>query len=157
MACGLPMEAGEIQPRRQTLPEILPQPDMTLSTQEVLSGLQNDEITLLDVRAESRYQGESEPIDSLAGHIPGAVNYPMQSNLTEDNRFKSENELKSQFRLLLGKQDTALVVNMCGSGVTACQNLFAMELVGLKGARLYVGSWSEWIRDPLRPVVQGAR
>jgi len=157
MASGLPMESGEVRTRRQNLPDVLPQADMTLSTRDVMSGLQCEEITLLDVRAKSRFQGEAEPIDSLAGHIPGALNYPMQNNLAEGNRFKTENELKSQFRPLIGKQDPARVVNMCGSGVTACQNIFAMELAGLQGARLYVGSWSEWIRDPLRPVVQGAR
>ena len=157
MASGLMMESGEVRTRRQELPDVLPQAEMTLTTQDVVSGLQDKVITLVDVRAESRFQGEAEPIDSLAGHIPGALNYPMQNNLAEGYRFKSENELKSQFRPVTGKQDPSRVVSMCGSGVTACQNIFAMELAGLTGSRLYVGSWSEWIRDPLRPAVQGAR
>ena len=122
----------------------------------MLVGLENEEIQLLDARAERRFSGLEEPIDTVAGHIPGAMNHPFERNLVDGTHFRSSAELKSLFRHALGKKDPSRIVHMCGSGVTACQNLFAMELCGIEGARVYVGSWSEWIRDPARPVVRGS-
>ncbi len=113
-------------------------------------------IRLIDARAAERFRGEQEPIDPVAGHIPGAVNRFWKSNLEADGRFKSPEKLRAEFEPLLTGINPAQVVHSCGSGVTACHNLFAMELAGLEGARLYPGSWSEWCADPSRPVARGA-
>ncbi len=109
---------------------------------------------LVDARAPERFRGEEEPLDRVAGHVPGAVNRPFALNL-EDGRFKSPVALAAEFRALLGEHAPADVVVMCGSGVTACHHLLAMERAGLKGARLYPGSWSGWIADPARRVATG--
>jgi thiosulfate/3-mercaptopyruvate sulfurtransferase len=99
---------------------------------------------LVDARAADRYRGEVEPIDPVAGHIPGAMNRPFMSNLNEKGRFKSASELQAEFLELLGDADPASVVHTCGSGISACHNLLAMEAAGLAGSALYPGSWSEW-------------
>lgn len=109
---------------------------------------------LLDARAAERFRGEVEPIDPVAGHVPGAVNRPYASNL-RDGRFKPAAELAGEFTALLGGRDPRDVVAMCGSGVTACHLLLAMAHAGLPGGRLYAGSWSGWIADPARPVATG--
>lgn len=109
---------------------------------------------LVDARAPARFRGEEEPIDRVAGHVPGAVNRPVAANMAE-GRFKSPMQLADEFRALLGGRDPADAVMMCGSGVTACHNLLAMERAGLKGAKLFTGSWSGWIEDPSRPVATG--
>ena len=114
------------------------------------------DVVLLDARAAERFRGEVEPIDPVAGHVPGARNRPLQHNLDERGGFLPASELQRQFLALLGGARPRQVVHMCGSGVTACHNLLAMEHAGLHGARLYAGSWSEWIRDPARPVARGA-
>ena len=106
---------------------------------------------LLDARAAARYRGEEELIDRLAGHVPGAVNRPYADNLVED-RFKPAAQLADEYRALLDGHDPGDAIVMCGSGVTACHVLLAMERAGLRGARLYAGSWSGWIADPDRPV-----
>lgn len=106
---------------------------------------------LLDARAPARYRGEQEPIDPVAGHIPGALNRFSNDNVLADGTFKPATALKSEFAAVLGARKPAQVVNYCGSGVSACHNLLAMEIAGLPGARLYPGSWSEWIADPSRP------
>ena len=111
---------------------------------------------LLDARAAERFRGEQEPIDAVAGHVPGAVNLPYLGNISGDGRFKSAEALRTRFMAALDGAAPAETVCMCGSGVTACHNLLAMEVVGLSGGRLYAGSWSEWIRDPSRPVARGA-
>lgn len=111
---------------------------------------------LLDARGAARYRGEMEPIDPVAGHIPGALNLPTESNLAADGCFLPAAALRTRFAALLGERPAATVVHSCGSGVTACHNLLAMEVAGLSGSRLYAGSWSEWIRDPQRPVATGA-
>ena len=108
-------------------------------------------IRLLDARAPERFQGKTEPIDPVAGHIPGAINRFWKDNLSEDGRFKPPAQLRAEFDALLGA-DAERAVHMCGSGVTACHNAFAMELAGLAGGRLYPGSWSEWCSDKSRPV-----
>jgi thiosulfate/3-mercaptopyruvate sulfurtransferase len=110
---------------------------------------------LLDARAPARYRGEQEPIDPVAGRIPGALNRFNMDNVRGDGRFKSPDELKRDFQQVLGAHAPTEVVNYCGSGVAACHNLLAMELAGLKGGKLYAGSWSEWQADPSRPREKG--
>ncbi len=109
---------------------------------------------LLDARAAPRFRGEDEVLDRVAGHVPGAVNRPYSQNLVE-GRFKTPMQLAEEFRALLGARAPADVVAMCGSGVTACHNLLAMERAGFKGAGLYTGSWSGWISDVSRPIATG--
>lgn len=110
---------------------------------------------VIDARPGERYRGEVEPIDPVAGHIPGALNRPWGTNLREDGRFKPAPVLRAEFDALLGGCAPQAVVNSCGSGVSACHNLLAMAHAGLPGAALYGGSWSEWIADPSRPVRTG--
>ncbi|HEY0143443.1 MAG TPA: sulfurtransferase [Thermoanaerobaculia bacterium] len=110
---------------------------------------------ILDVRSAERYRGETEPIDPVAGHIPGALNLPFTRNLA-NGRFKSPNELRAQYEQFLGDTDPDRLVVHCGSGITACHTLLALEAAGLEGASLYVGSWSEWCRNEDRPK-QNAR
>jgi thiosulfate/3-mercaptopyruvate sulfurtransferase len=107
---------------------------------------------VVDARAPERYRGEVEPLDRVAGHIPGAVNRFLQSNLQPDGRFKDAGALRAEFDALLAGRDPSQVVHQCGSGVSACANLLAMEHAGLRGSALYPGSWSEWSSDPARPV-----
>ncbi|MBN9463920.1 MAG: sulfurtransferase [Burkholderiales bacterium] len=123
----------------------------------VLAGLGDAHRLVVDARAPERYRGEVEPLDPVAGHIPGAVNRPFQDNLRPDGRFKPAAELHREFAALLDGHDPASLVHHCGSGVSACHNLLAMELAGLPGGALYPGSWSEWCADPARPVATGAR
>ncbi len=129
--------------------------DRWLTVGQVQAGLTDSSILLLDVRAEERFRGEQEPIDPVAGHVPGAVNRPFSNNLSEDGRFLPSQDLRRQFQQRLGRYRPEQLVHMCGSGVNACQSLLAMEIAGLTGSRLYAGSWSEWIRDPGRPVATG--
>ncbi len=110
---------------------------------------------IVDARGEERFTGEREPFDSVAGHIPGAINAPFEDNLAPGGTFLTREDLGEHFRALLKGRHHGEVVHSCGSGVTACHNLLAMEHAGLRGARLYAGSWSEWIRDPARPVATG--
>jgi thiosulfate/3-mercaptopyruvate sulfurtransferase len=109
---------------------------------------------LLDVRAPERYAGRSEPIDPVAGHIPGAVNVPLAGNLDAHGCLLTAAALRERYRPYCHTQDASHIVIMCGSGVTACHSLLALEHAGLHGARLYAGSWSEWIRDPRRPTAK---
>ncbi len=110
---------------------------------------------LVDARAAARFRGEEEPLDKVAGHVPGAVNRPYADNMA-GGRFKPPMQLADEYRALLAGRDPSDVVVMCGSGVTACHNLLAMERAGLRGARLFTGSWSGWLADPRRPVATGA-
>jgi thiosulfate/3-mercaptopyruvate sulfurtransferase len=107
---------------------------------------------VIDARAAERYRGEVEPIDPIAGHIPGAVNRPFLTNLRPDGRFKPAPFLRKEFDELLAGRSVDTVVNQCGSGVTACHNILAMTHAGLPGANLYPGSWSEWCADTSRPI-----
>ena len=109
---------------------------------------------LVDARATDRFRGENEMIDRIAGHVPGAVSRPYAENLV-DGRFKAPMQLADEFRALLGGKSPDEVMVMCGSGVTACHHLLAMERAGLRGARLFTGSWSGWISDPSRPIATG--
>jgi thiosulfate/3-mercaptopyruvate sulfurtransferase len=122
----------------------------------VLANLDDHRLTVLDARAPERFSGAVEPMDPVAGHIPGAVNRPFKLNLQADGRFKSPATLREEFESLLGDRLDRGIVHQCGSGITACHNLFAMELAGLRGSALYPGSWSEWCSDPARPVAKGA-
>jgi len=112
-------------------------------------------LRLIDARAPERFRGEVEPLDTKAGHIPGASNRLFKNNLQDDGRFKPAEQLRQEFDSLLAPYAPAEVVHQCGSGVTACHNLLAMEHAGLTGSQLYPGSWSEWSSDPARPVAQG--
>jgi thiosulfate/3-mercaptopyruvate sulfurtransferase len=116
----------------------------------------NTAVKVIDARAAERFQGRVEPIDPVAGHIPGTMNRFWQTNLAKDGRFKPAGELRAEYQALLAGAAPDRAVHLCGSGVTACHNLFAMELAGLTGSRLYPGSWSEWCADPSRPVAKGA-
>ena len=112
-------------------------------------------VRLIDARAPERFRGEVEPLDQQAGHIPGAANRLFKHNLQEDGRFKSAEQLRAEFAPLLAPHGAEGTVHSCGSGVTACHNLLAMEHAGLGGSALYPGSWSEWSSDPARPVAKG--
>jgi thiosulfate/3-mercaptopyruvate sulfurtransferase len=110
---------------------------------------------LLDARAPVRYRGEREPIDPVAGRIPGARNRFNLDNVSPQGTFKSPDQLKREFQAVLGDRAPSEAVHYCGSGVAACHNLLAMEVAGLPGGRLFAGSWSEWSADPKRPVEKG--
>jgi thiosulfate/3-mercaptopyruvate sulfurtransferase len=131
------------------------QADAVMTTDEVLAALQDPQRLLVDARAAERFAGAVEPLDAVAGHVPGAVNYPFSHNLTAEGRFLPPDELRRRWQERLGDRSPEHTILMCGSGVTACHNLLAMEHAGLPGAKLYAGSWSEWIRDPRRPVATG--
>ncbi len=107
---------------------------------------------LLDARAPARYRGEQEPIDPVAGRIPGAKNRFNNDNLTAEGTFKPAEALRAEFEAVLGGRNPTEVINYCGSGVSACHNALAMEIAGLRGSRVYPGSWSEWSADPSRPI-----
>ncbi|MDD5463189.1 MAG: sulfurtransferase [Methylococcales bacterium] len=126
-----------------------------LNALQVQNGLAQRTICLIDARTPERYRGEQEPIDPVAGHIPYALNHPFQLNLDNSGLFLSAEQLRAQFSQLIGNTPPEQVVHTCGSGVTACHNLLAMEHAGLTGSKLYAGSWSEWIRDKNRPVSTG--
>lgn len=126
-----------------------------VSADELQPLLASRSALLIDARAAERYEGRVEPIDPVAGHIPGAVNRFWQANLA-DGRFKPAEQLRAEYEALLVGRAPAAMVTQCGSGVTACHHLLAMHIAGLRGARLYPGSWSEWIADPSRPIATGA-
>jgi thiosulfate/3-mercaptopyruvate sulfurtransferase len=127
-----------------------------VTTKEVLAHLDRKDQTVVDARAPQRYRGEVEPLDPVAGHIPGALNRPSSENIGADGRFKPAAQLRAEFEQVLQGRDAATVVHHCGSGVSAVPNIIAMELAGLGPTKLYAGSWSEWCRDPSRPVAKGA-
>lgn len=122
---------------------------------QVVSGLATGTIVLVDARAGDRFAGRNETIDAVAGHVPGARNHPFAANVDAERRFLSPRALRERWRKTLVGAPGSPVVCMCGSGVTACHNLLALEVAGIGGARLYAGSWSEWIRDESRPVEKG--
>ena len=126
-----------------------------LSARQVENDLARRKITVIDARTPERYSGEQEPIDPVAGHIPYSLNRPFQLNLDRSGLFLSPDVLRQQMKSLLKNCAATEVVHYCGSGVTACHNLLAMEVAGLTGSKLYAGSWSEWIRDKNRRVIRG--
>jgi thiosulfate/3-mercaptopyruvate sulfurtransferase len=128
---------------------------MSVDAGFVLAHLGDPAVTVLDARAPERYRGETEPIDPVAGHIPGALNRLYKNNLDASGRFKSADTLRGEFQALLGGRTPEQIVHQCGSGVSACHNILAMEIAGLPGSRLYPGSWSEWCADPSRPLARG--
>jgi len=126
-----------------------------VSAADVLAALHDAARTLVDARAPERFRGEVEPIDAVAGHVPGAINHPFTLNLAPDGRFLDAGLLRQRWLQRLDGKAPHSVILMCGSGVTACHNALALEVADLGGAKLYAGSWSEWIRDPARPVARG--
>jgi len=129
-----------------------PHPEMLADVEQVEAIRGDDHYKLVDSREQIRYEGKHEPIDPVAGHIPGAVNLPFANHVGSDGRLASPESIRNQWLSVLGKTPPEQTVVYCGSGVTACFNLLTMEHAGLEGARLYPGSWSEWIADPARPV-----
>ena len=126
-----------------------------VNTAGIRASIARRTLLLLDARAPERYRGETEPFDPVAGHIPGARNRPASLNLEANGTFKSPAVLHAEFDTLLAGTVADLVVHHCGSGITACHNLLAMEVAGYPATRLYPGSWSEWCADPTRPVATG--
>lgn len=127
----------------------------TVSASDILALASDRGVTIVDARTLERYRGDAEPIDPVAGRIPGAINRPIASNVQADGRFKPAQQLRAEFQSLLGDRNSDQVIHYCGSGITACHNVFAMEVAGLSGAALYPGSWSEWCSDADRPVATG--
>jgi thiosulfate/3-mercaptopyruvate sulfurtransferase len=125
-----------------------------LSSEAVEEGLRNDRLIVLDARAAERFAGLHEPIDPVAGHVPGALSLPFEQMLQADGTFLPPGELATRLRAVVGERTSDRVVAMCGSGVTACHLLLGMVHAGLDDARLYAGSWSEWIRDPARAIAR---
>lgn len=159
---GLPKWVREKRPMSAELPQLAPQ-SFACSPQAGISvdasavdrfRLSADH-RLIDARPEQRFTGEREPLDAVAGHIPGAVNWVFEENLDMDGTFLPADELLENYLRLIGEVDPVNVIHTCGSGVTACHNILAMEVAGLTGSRLYPGSWSEWITDPARAVATG--
>jgi len=137
-----------------------PAPGMVASTAEIArlvesGALDRGETLLVDARGADRFAGENETLDPVAGHVPGARNHPYAGNLDPQQRFRAAQPLRGLWERTLHGAGADAVIAMCGSGVTACHNLLALEVAGLPGARLYAGSWSEWIRDPTHRVARG--
>ncbi len=148
-----PVETGEPAPRTPT------RIDLRYDARQVVFDhrqlLDTHAQQLLDARAAPRFRGDEEPLDRVGGHVPGARNRPFADNLDATGRFKPPAQLRTEFETVLGNTTPARVVHMCGSGVTACHNLLAMEHAGLTGSRLYAPSWSGWVSDPSRPIATG--
>jgi thiosulfate/3-mercaptopyruvate sulfurtransferase len=142
------------QPGQRPATSFVAQPNRALwvDADEVARAVADPSWRVLDARAPERYRGEVEPLDTVAGHVPGAANHPFATDLTADGRFAAKAELRARFDASQAGVADERTIAMCGSGVTACHLLLAMETAGKRGAKLYAGSWSEWIRDPARPV-----
>jgi len=148
-AAGHPLSSAATEPREGSFAGsagAMP----VIDADAVMAGLETGSLVLLDARAAERFSGKIEPLDARAGHVPGAANTPFQESLATDKCFLPADELEAYYRAAIG--GTADVVAMCGSGVTACHTLLALEIAGMPGAALYVGSWSDWISDSARPV-----
>ena len=146
-----PLESGETVPTGTGNFSGKPNDSMFITTEELERVFRKDDTVVIDARTPERYSDEKESVDSKGGHIPGSINHPLQTNLDANGCFRSAAELRESYAGLR-RQNT---IHSCGSGVTACHNLLAMEIAGLSGSRLYVGSWSEWIRSPGRPCTTG--
>jgi thiosulfate/3-mercaptopyruvate sulfurtransferase len=140
--------------RRATSFTATPREAMRLRVEEVVAAVSDPAQRIVDARAPERFRGETEPIDPVAGHIPGAMNRPFSMNL-RDGRFKPAQELRAEFESLLAGRAPDAIIHQCGSGVSAIANIIAMEHAGLAGSKLYAGSWSEWCADAARPVARG--
>jgi thiosulfate/3-mercaptopyruvate sulfurtransferase len=155
IAAGLPLESFRRTPRPQRM-QVNLDPGMSVDTATVDALRLRPDTLLVDARGADRFAGRNETIDPVAGHVPGARNYPFAGNLGADGRFLDAAQLRQRWLTMLGSRPPSSLIAMCGSGVTACHNLLALEHAGMPGARLYAGSWSEWIRDPRREVAHGA-
>ncbi len=144
---GYPIEIGEKMNKPTNFNGQF-QKNFFVSTSDVESFIHNDEYMIIDARAHNRYAGIEEPLDSIAGHIDGAINVFHQANLTPEGRFLSSEELELLYQFTNGVSNSKNIILYCGSGVTSCVNLLALAQLGKSAARLYAGSWSEWIRDP---------
>lgn len=153
-AGNYPVEIGS-RTNQRTIFTGEPDPSILTTTAEMEVLSRTGQVTLIDARAPERFRGEVEPLDPVAGHIPGAVNRFHQDNLGSDGLFLPTEILKSEFLSLLNQSPPGQSVVYCGSGVTSCHHLLSMQAAGLPMARLYAGSWSEWIRDPQRPIATG--
>lgn len=154
VAEGRPQSGAVPQPQPARY-EATPLQSACVDADHVLAHLEDERMLLLDARAPERFAGESETIDPVAGHVPGARNRPFRENLAADGRFKAPDALRAELSALLGTRAPEAVVHQCGSGVSACHNMLALAHAGLPVGRLYVGSWSEWCADPSRPVATG--
>ena len=154
-AAGGAVESGPAPRRARGQFSLKPALRRLVRADEVLQQLGRPTQTLIDARGAARYRGETEPLDPVAGHIPGALNRPFTDNLGADGRFKPREQLQAEFDALLAGRDAVGVVHHCGSGVSAVPNVLAMELAGYPPAALYGGSWSEWSRTPGLPMAQG--
>lgn len=159
---GFPKWTREMRMVTSDPPEIhkgncvcLPERSQWVTAEEVQQALAREEALVIDARPERRFTGEYEPLDPVAGHIPGSINWSFEENLDLDGTYLPPEALRENYQALLKGRPAHKVIHTCGSGVTACHNLLAMEIAGLPGSRLYVGSWSDWITDPSRPVATG--
>lgn len=156
LAAGYELEGGAVEPKPTPVEDLVPDDRMIATSGELMDNLESRSLAVLDARAAERFTGAVENLDKKAGHIPGAINRPFNHNLDNNGHFRRPETLRSMFEQALVDREPGSVVHTCGSGVTACHNLFAMELAGLGVSRLYPGSWSEWITDPRRPIETGA-
>jgi thiosulfate/3-mercaptopyruvate sulfurtransferase len=155
LAAGFPLDADEPRVTPATF-VARPRPDQAVMLGELVPALADRSVVLIDARSADRFAGQNESIDPVAGHVPGARNHPFMSNLDAERRFLPARVLRERWSKTLGDASADRVVTMCGSGVTACHDLLALQVAGLAGARLYPGSWSEWIRDGSRPIATGS-
>lgn len=151
---GSPVTAEKPQPRARTFQPRL-QPHMVVDMEELRRQVEQGTALLVDSRAAERYRGDIEPLDPVAGHIPGAVNMPWEGNWGDDGFLKSPEEIRARWQPVLEQRDPREIIVYCGSGVTACANLLALERVGVTGVKLYAGGWSQWCRHPENPVATG--
>ena len=152
-ALGQPLSSDPPEPRRSGTIAVRAPFVPTVTVAEVLENIESEQRTVVDARAADRFRGENETIDPVGGHIPGAKNRFFKDNLHNDGRFKAPEQLREEFENVI--DDPRRAIMQCGSGVTACHNLLALEVAGMPGAALYPGSWSEWSSDPARPVAKG--
>ena len=148
---GRPARSGEERRPAATFTPRL-RPDMRVTVDEAATRIGNPGVLFVDARSPERFEGQPDPLDTVSGHIPGARNRFYKNNLAEDGTMRPPDALRADFTRVLGDRSAGQAVMYCGSGITACQNLLAMEYAGLRGAKLFAGSWSEWESDSKRPV-----
>jgi thiosulfate/3-mercaptopyruvate sulfurtransferase len=151
---GRPARSGEEQRPAATFTLRL-RPNMRVTVDEAETRIGNPGVLFVDARSPERFEGQPDPLDNVFGHIPGARNRFYKNNLAEDGTMRPPDALRADFTRVLGDRSADQAVMYCGSGITACQNLLAMEYAGLRGAKLFAGSWSEWESDPKLPVETG--